>query len=574
MPRFGRIRHAPVCRQWRSGRRRGQACAAFEDALAEAARTMHGAPAQEAILALPSLNEADARALCFALQLGDDDIAQHIYETLEHRQSELAVPCLLYLCEAQRRPLPAAALDCLRSEAGASPFLLHARVHFAAQLGLGDDERSALAARLPDPSPQELFWRAQFVERTEEGDRRAIVNAYRKACDAGSMEAGQRLVSLACEEPDLKSRAIQLKELADRLVPKAAFLYAQTCFSEEGYQAKAYTYLRIACALDDRNAIAFYADMLYQKVLRFDRKSAQVLLKMQRALYDTQDSTELKALRSQIKSQKKRTDEKWRELSSDLATAIALYRSIVEHSSGASEDTLRLGVLLHISERYSTAMQHLQRCTDRPEAAYRLGDIYQNGKGVSRNPKKAMEFFQAAAAAGHPLAAQALDVLQAQQRSEEAKRAARLRERRVSYNRDADYSSRTHLNSVDEGCFITTATCMSEGKPDDCPELTAFRRYRDTSLLQTPQGRALVREYYRIAPQIVRAINAEPQAREIYRSLYDDYIAPGYALLAQGRSDEAKALYIQCVLSLAKRFSIPTTQASALCEEAAPPAHE
>ena len=28
-------------------------------------------------------------------------------------------------------------------------------------------------------------------------------------------------------------------------------------------------------------------------------------------------------------------------------------------------------------------------------------------------------------------------------------------------------------------CFITTAVCEEEGKPDDCEELTAFRAFRD-----------------------------------------------------------------------------------------------
>ena len=52
-------------------------------------------------------------------------------------------------------------------------------------------------------------------------------------------------------------------------------------------------------------------------------------------------------------------------------------------------------------------------------------------------------------------------------------------------------------------CFITTAVCEAEGKPDDCAELTAFRRFRDGWLSQQPDGPALIEEYYEIAPAIV-----------------------------------------------------------------------
>ena len=31
-------------------------------------------------------------------------------------------------------------------------------------------------------------------------------------------------------------------------------------------------------------------------------------------------------------------------------------------------------------------------------------------------------------------------------------------------------------------CFITTAVCAQSGKPDDCPELAAFRSFRDSYL--------------------------------------------------------------------------------------------
>lgn len=66
-------------------------------------------------------------------------------------------------------------------------------------------------------------------------------------------------------------------------------------------------------------------------------------------------------------------------------------------------------------------------------------------------------------------------------------------------------------------CFITTAICKAHGKPDDCMELTTLRNWRDSyGMTHFPEE---VAEYYRIAPAIVEAINAKPDAEQIWKSL-------------------------------------------------------
>ena len=45
-------------------------------------------------------------------------------------------------------------------------------------------------------------------------------------------------------------------------------------------------------------------------------------------------------------------------------------------------------------------------------------------------------------------------------------------------------------------CFITTAVCAQSGKPDDCPELAAFRSFRDSYLQSQPDGPRLIAQYY------------------------------------------------------------------------------
>ena len=71
-------------------------------------------------------------------------------------------------------------------------------------------------------------------------------------------------------------------------------------------------------------------------------------------------------------------------------------------------------------------------------------------------------------------------------------------------------------------CFITTAICEFEGKPDDCPELTAFRAFRD-GWMQQNGDQELIERYYEIAPAIVSAIDFCDDRSERYAQLRRDY---------------------------------------------------
>ena len=56
------------------------------------------------------------------------------------------------------------------------------------------------------------------------------------------------------------------------------------------------------------------------------------------------------------------------------------------------------------------------------------------------------------------------------------------------------------------GCFLTTAVVKRRGEADDGPTLTVLRRFRDTYMQETPERRAEVERYYRVAPALVDAI--------------------------------------------------------------------
>lgn len=64
-------------------------------------------------------------------------------------------------------------------------------------------------------------------------------------------------------------------------------------------------------------------------------------------------------------------------------------------------------------------------------------------------------------------------------------------------------------------CFLTTACVHYAGLPDDCAELTGMRKFRDEYLLSLPNGRAAIDEYYRLAPDIVKAIEHSTECAHV-----------------------------------------------------------
>jgi hypothetical protein len=112
---------------------------------------------------------------------------------------------------------------------------------------------------------------------------------------------------------------------------------------------------------------------------------------------------------------------------------------------------------------------------------------------------------------------------------------------------------------VEEGfhkkfCYITTAVCESFGRADDCYELTLLRDYRDTYLAASPEGEAMIREYYDVAPSIVKHIGQQESPRAIYRSIWDEYLAPCITMIEQGQKEECAQLYREMVYDLKDRY--------------------
>lgn len=103
-------------------------------------------------------------------------------------------------------------------------------------------------------------------------------------------------------------------------------------------------------------------------------------------------------------------------------------------------------------------------------------------------------------------------------------------------------------------CYITTAVCKSLDKPDDCHELTLLRDYRDQYLLESKAGRDTVKEYYNIAPTIVKRIDRQENSAEIYAGIWQDYLSPCVSLIEADKKQECQILYSNMVRKLEKKY--------------------
>lgn len=107
---------------------------------------------------------------------------------------------------------------------------------------------------------------------------------------------------------------------------------------------------------------------------------------------------------------------------------------------------------------------------------------------------------------------------------------------------------------TESNCFITTAACSSLGKSDDCYELTAFRRFRDSWLLHQSDGGAIISEYYDVAPIIVEKIDSNRDAKRIYSDIWSKYLVRCLECIKHGDNLRCKEIYIDMVRSLKNRF--------------------
>lgn len=156
-----------------------------------------------------------------------------------------------------------------------------------------------------------------------------------------------------------------------------------------------------------------------------------------------------------------------------------------------------------------------------PMAMAWLGSYYKNGhKNIEQNRDKALLLLTYAAEYGQPYGIKELN----------------------NFNNSSS-------------CYITTAVCNAFGKPDDCYELTVFRKFRDKWLRKQPDGEMLIREYYKTAPHIVDVINNRSSKEVEYRYIWNQYLKPCLGFIENEKFENCKTLYCKMVYTLNDEYN-------------------
>ena len=104
------------------------------------------------------------------------------------------------------------------------------------------------------------------------------------------------------------------------------------------------------------------------------------------------------------------------------------------------------------------------------------------------------------------------------------------------------------------GCYLTTACVEYKGFADDCYELTTLRNFRDAYLKEQAGGKEEVEDYYENAPRIVRKIDSNEGAAEVYEGIFESVIKPCVKYIEEGKNEEAHNLYKEMVNRLKQLY--------------------
>lgn len=109
-------------------------------------------------------------------------------------------------------------------------------------------------------------------------------------------------------------------------------------------------------------------------------------------------------------------------------------------------------------------------------------------------------------------------------------------------------------HEIVETCFITTAVCGARGLPDDCPELTSLRAFRDRWVAASEHGALQVAWYYAVAPRRVAQIERALDRDAVYLHLHERYIAPAAHAARVGDDPAAESIYAEMMGWIGRRF--------------------
>lgn len=323
-------------------------------------------------------------------------------------------------------------------------------------------------------------------------------------------KAGKELIQLAQKHPECD---IDIEELAENLVPEANYYMGSVNINTK--YKKGVVNLKMAASKEYIEAIIWVADILYNNYKKISWQKMN-------------DSKNIKAVNN----------------------VIELYMYLLSKEDN-EKYKLRIGLMYCKLKEYQRAFSFLKDI-NRPEAQYECAKMHQYGNGVAKNLVIAKEYYSKITSEYKDSNEQYYKVCSQIERESQ-------RKERTNYSESRNYSSSssTSYSGRSSYCFITTAACIALNETKDCVQLNMLRKFRDEHILGNEgDGALLVKEYYRIGPEIVNKIDQEWNPFAIYSELWEEYIEPSCKCIYIKEWNKAKNIYIMMVKKLCERYQV------------------
>jgi len=117
------------------------------------------------------------------------------------------------------------------------------------------------------------------------------------------------------------------------------------------------------------------------------------------------------------------------------------------------------------------------------------------------------------------------------------------------------YTKQRYFYTQHRGCYMVTACVQSQGLEDNCEELEIMRWYRDTILNTMLDGERLIKDYYAIAPEVVRKVMTLPNREVLLSQAYRQEVIPIVTLVQQQQYEQAQQRLFRVMRQLQKLYS-------------------
>lgn len=110
-------------------------------------------------------------------------------------------------------------------------------------------------------------------------------------------------------------------------------------------------------------------------------------------------------------------------------------------------------------------------------------------------------------------------------------------------NNESEDEEFTGGEPTESNCFLTTACVEYKGLEDNCYELETLRELRDNYMLNNPKLSETVKQYYQIAPKLIKQIKEKGLESKIFPAIYSALVKPSVNLIEFGLNQQAVEHY-------------------------------